>query len=1090
MRPGRRSRQRNGMRDLSSVSSLESMLPGGVDLTLSELQDMAARQQQQIEAQQQILVAKEQRLKYLKQQEQKQQQLASENERIKKLREKVDAQEMKLKKLRALRGQVEQHKTSNENLNSELEAIKALFNEKEKEFAMAVTKVEEMTRQLEEIRSGKINANVRNQTAAAAELEKLKKELTMRNKLNEQQNQKLAQHRELLIKKREEVAKMDNRIQELQQRLKRKRAQQTQRNKQQINQQNLLNKVNLNRPPPTNIAAVEPYQQQVSKDKMEEENGATPGFAKQNPKYQSLPPSSKFPFLDKSKIEESSSKPRETNNNMIDPNGKKSDTDRQEDYSIPLVVSVDSNMGKQNGPSSGASFASERPAGTQNSVFPPSSGGQNYSQPSASSTQTLRYPPPVPSRSGLSHLTPRPFGSTYSTSILGNRPQINVPDEVRQGGSGQSSPASSDGSQKENSPSDANITSNDLQNKSSFSAKNKEQSPKPLPSKEAWGLNVAKASSEPPVLPSRPTGNNRPYPPFSEQLNINSTTPSTNQQIGRTVGSQNIPKGNQQIISPGSSIAQPVLNKFDNKDHAIEKSLASPDNIAKTNGASSISTTSTSTGGFSTLNHAAVLGSMGHKPVMPYRYAPKSVIANTYLGNKINSEVLEKYQQNVKNMYKEFDSSEKSQLEESSVDDSVKSVKIIGPIPNRTNSNFGESGSNHSSPLSSNSSASPSSPSAVAKYQQFDFPSSPPHADVASDKVSIKPNTPKHIRKRHSDSDNEDITKALNQYDQMQSANIVPVPAQENQLLTLEDKNGAIEIQATSFSDRIPETVLLDNKGNIIEVNDSSAGQSSKDSDSSSSSSSSSLSSSSSIQNRAPTVIEVQSDSSEIKKKTNLKSKNSKGSGCRVSFDPLALLLDASLEGELELVKRCAEKVENVSEPNDEGITALHNAICAGHYDIVTFLIEFGCDVNSPDSDGWTPLHCAASCNNLPMVKFLVEHGACIFATTISDHETAAEKCEEDEDGYDGCSEYLYSIQEKLGITNNGAVYAVFDYDAKNPDELLFKINDQLFVLRKGDDKEKEWWWAKKGDQEGYIPRNLLGMYPRVLPRVTESSEC
>lgn len=42
-----------------------------------------------------------------------------------------------------------------------------------------------------------------------------------------------------------------------------------------------------------------------------------------------------------------------------------------------------------------------------------------------------------------------------------------------------------------------------------------------------------------------------------------------------------------------------------------------------------------------------------------------------------------------------------------------------------------------------------------------------------------------------------------------------------------------------------------------------------------------------------------------------------------------------------------------MSEPNDEGITALHNAICAGHYEIVTFLVEFGCDVNSPDSDGW-----------------------------------------------------------------------------------------------------------------------------------------
>ena len=78
---------------------------------------------------------------------------------------------------------------------------------------------------------------------------------------------------------------------------------------------------------------------------------------------------------------------------------------------------------------------------------------------------------------------------------------------------------------------------------------------------------------------------------------------------------------------------------------------------------------------------------------------------------------------------------------------------------------------------------------------------------------------------------------------------------------------------------------------------------------------------------------------------------------------------------------------------------------------IFRFLVEFGCDVNAPDSDGWTPLHCAASCNNLPMVRFLVEHGACIFATTLSDHETAAEKCEEDEEGFDGCSEYLYGIQ-------------------------------------------------------------------------------
>lgn len=144
-------------------------------------------------------------------------------------------------------------------------------------------------------------------------------------------------------------------------------------------------------------------------------------------------------------------------------------------------------------------------------------------------------------------------------------------------------------------------------------------------------------------------------------------------------------------------------------------------------------------------------------------------------------------------------------------------------------------------------------------------------------------------------------------------------------------------------------------------------------------------------------------------KKGNLKQTGKANLSRRVSFDPLALLLDASLEGELELVKKTATQVSNPSAANDEGITALHNAICAGHLEIVKFLVEFGCDVNAQDSDGWTPLHCAASCNNVAMVRFLVEHGACIFATTLSDHETAAEKCEEDEEGFDGCSEYLYS---------------------------------------------------------------------------------
>jgi len=94
-------------------------------------------------------------------------------------------------------------------------------------------------------------------------------------------------------------------------------------------------------------------------------------------------------------------------------------------------------------------------------------------------------------------------------------------------------------------------------------------------------------------------------------------------------------------------------------------------------------------------------------------------------------------------------------------------------------------------------------------------------------------------------------------------------------------------------------------------------------------------------------------------KKGNLKSAASSkvSASRRVSFDPLALLLDASLEGELELVRRTAIQVANASAANDEGITALHNAICAGHLEIVKFLVEFGCDVNAQDSDGWSVYH-------------------------------------------------------------------------------------------------------------------------------------
>lgn len=57
---------------------------------------------------------------------------------------------------------------------SDLDSIRALFNEKEKELSVAVAKVDELTRQLEDLRQGQGNEPP---SAPALELEKLRREL-------------------------------------------------------------------------------------------------------------------------------------------------------------------------------------------------------------------------------------------------------------------------------------------------------------------------------------------------------------------------------------------------------------------------------------------------------------------------------------------------------------------------------------------------------------------------------------------------------------------------------------------------------------------------------------------------------------------------------------------------------------------------------------------------------------------------------------------------------------------------------------------------------------------------------------------------
>ncbi|KAE9551482.1 hypothetical protein FO519_005302 [Halicephalobus sp. NKZ332] len=283
----------------------------------------------------------------------------------------------------------------------------------------------------------------------------------------------------------------------------------------------------------------------------------------------------------------------------------------------------------------------------------------------------------------------------------------------------------------------------------------------------------------------------------------------------------------------------------------------------------------------------------------------------------------------------------------------------------------------------------------------------------------------------------------------------------ENEDICENDINGESEDEDNARHEKLPPGPLI--------IEDDSSASSSMDED---------ISSSSDV---LPVVFEENSsDENKPKPKSILKSPGKKKHNKRIVFDPFVLFLDGALEGQLDTVKENAAKISDVSKPNDEGITALHNAICACHYEIVKFLVDAKADVNALDSDGWSPLHCAASCNNLAMLKLLVENGACIYATTLSDAEMPIRKCEEKEAGFEQCVNYLEMCDRWAGIINNGVVYAAYGYEAENDDELDFKEGDALKVLNKEASEDGFWWLCELKGKQGLIPTNFIGLYPTL----------
>ncbi|XP_014370022.2 apoptosis-stimulating of p53 protein 1 isoform X2 [Papilio machaon] len=1017
--------QQLGIKETDGEVENKQELGEGVELTLGELRAMALRQQQQIDTQHQLLCAKEQRLRYLKQQEARQHQVAVEGERLRRLRERVEAQEQKLRRLRALRGQLDRNKQANIALNSDLESIRALFNEKEKELSVAVAKVEELTRQLEELRRGRAQPP----PPAAHELDKLRRELMYRNKLNEQQNGRLSAQRAALGARQEEMRSIDRRVAELQARLLRKRAlnrqlaaahrqprppQPQQPQHQRTNNPTPMQQLPSypagaggaagaggqpkNQPARGNVAAVEPYNHV--------------------PHAQSLNHNNNFQALKQNVIQNNVPLKQLTQSDNIQSHLTQHEAHylHQKQMMNPLF----------------------------NGGYPHPVPGQDSQYPAQAQFQDKHDPNFV--QQGIANYDQKPM-----YDLLLKYPEYSK--------------------QPQYSP---NSTSSSNSNQTGKEIKINEQEFPP---------EFAASKSDPkyqtlPYNTKFPQGNGKVKPEMNGKVVDVQDAKNQNANINHmTVHSTPLSVVNKSLATP---LSQTETTYQQEHTYQLQKSDSSNRNQeGKENHAypqnSRLSQNNQSNEGSKTNSGKNQQGVKGSSPI--------STVAGSSLGFGI-----------VRNTASGLSSSSTANMSGQNASASSQSLLLSPP-------------QSASTPL-----ATPD----VSGADKSPKPALPPKPTIKTPPRQSANNdqTPENNIQLHGQESSNDSEPALNQKDSSNGSGgnemIIkarpltirkPPLSEQPKLRNLNNAKNGISV---SINRRIemPPAFLFPEMDHLTldsnEMQNGSKDKTKKDEVDRSLNNNISLSSNerqedskdNGVSDIAEQINSVDLNGQDSQRAENVLRRSKKGNlkqggkaplTRRVSFDPLALLLDASLEGELELVKKTATQVQNASAANDEGITALHNAICAGHFEIVKFLVELGCDVNAQDSDGWTPLHCAASCNNLPMVRFLVDNGACIFATTLSDQETAAEKCEEDEEGFDGCSEYLYSVQEKLGIMNNGLVYAVFSYSAARGDELTFESGARLHVLRKGDDSEREWWWCRDDSgREGYVPRNLLGLYPRV----------
>ncbi|KAH0622669.1 hypothetical protein JD844_025171 [Phrynosoma platyrhinos] len=946
----------------------------------------------------------EQRLKFLKQQDQRQQQQAAEQEKLKRLKEIAENQEAKLKKVRALKGHVEQKRLSNGKLVEEIEQMNSLFQQKQRELVLAVSKVEELTRQLEMLKNGQIDGYHDNQSAVA-ELDRLYKELQLRNKLNQEQNAKLQQQRDCLNKRNSEVAVMDKRVNELRERLWKKKAALQQK-------ENVPVTSDGNQPQPvvstpSRVAAVGPYIQSSTMPRIASRNellvkpafpdGTTTLQVPDGPLKTQTLPNMRAGGISQMKASGGTtaacSKPTLTINDW---NNSSADNFMNQG----LTSSVTKAIGN-----------SEGPAGEEDA--------------------------PVRER----EKKVRPFSMFDSVESNGG---AGVPTTLRK-----------------------NQSSEDLLRDGQMGTKNMAKVPPPVPTKpKQINLPYFGQASQLPSTDVKPDGNTQKLPLTiaavgSKQKPPTPLTPPASQQVQQRicVSPSGPPTNPDLTLSKQESPPAVAVKPFTPQPakEAPPPPFRKPQTVAASSIYSMYTKQQTPGKNFQQAVQSALTRTQTRGPHFPSVYG-KPVIAGAGSPNQ---------QQQMDNIYSNTQGkpvSPEPEMEASaSVNENNETERIPRPLsptkllpflsnPYRNQSDadleaLRKKLSNAPRPLKKRSSITepegPNGPNiqkllyqrtTLAAMETISAPSYPskqtsaavtensteiPNPYLSTEVVKeVVPTAPEPTIAEEAESANTDLNTVLLPSSGLDS---VPENIPDNAYLTqpeIEEPNLDVPLPIEMYMDEYPPYPPPPYPSGEPETL-----------------------SDDSFSMRPPEV--TGQFSLPPGKRTNLRKIGSDriDHGMRVKFNPLALLLDSSLEGEFDLDMR------------EEHLFFFYFAISR------------------------TPLHCAASCNNVQVCKFLVESGAAVFATTYSDMQTAADKCEEMEEGYTQCSQFLYGVQEKMGIMNKGVVYALWDYEAQNDDELSMKGGDCMTVLRREDEEEIEWWWAQLSDKEGYVPRNLLGGY-------------